>query len=70
MPEYAHNRLFNIDNELNAKYKFATRCQDMPTTDCDCYNELINMKETFKRKCFGKTSAGLYKHLRSCPEHL
>ena len=37
----------------------------MPTTDCDCYNELINMKETFKRKCFGKTSAGLYKLMLS-----
>ena len=31
----------------------------MPTPDCNCYNELINMKETFKRKCFdGKSSSG------------
>ena len=36
----------------------------MPTTDCDCYHELINMKETFKRKCFGKNNSGLSKHLR------
>ena len=35
----------------------------MPTTDCDCYHELINMKEMFKKKCFGKSNTGLYKHL-------
>ena len=35
----------------------------MPTPDCDCYKELINMKETFKRKCFGKSSPGPFKHL-------
>ena len=35
----------------------------MPTTDCDCYHELTNMKEMFKKKCFGKSNTGLYKHL-------
>ena len=35
----------------------------MPTTDCDCYHELINMKEMFKKKCFGKSNTGVYKHL-------
>ena len=37
-----------------------TRCQNFETTDCDCYSELVDVKEEFKRKCFARGSAGLF----------
>ena len=36
----------------------------MSITDCDCYHELVNMKEMFKKKCFGKANTGPHKYLR------
>ena len=37
-------------------------CQGRPTTDCDCYNRMVPLKDSFKKKCFSTQSPGLYKY--------